>query len=308
MRRRATLTGVVGRGDGRGIPELASSTLQFDDGTTIETVIPPVPGITRGAEQVPVTFQFAEFDRCPICLAADPGSKEHVPPHSLGGSVLTTTCERCNNEFGSRYEPHAIAWYENALGNARVSGSTVPGKRHAGMYLFRLGSDGSVVLFQQGKYDNAVLDILSSGDAEITYEPVDVERAKLAFVKSAYLAACALVRRIPDGPKAKAIREELLRAREHPRGVPFMPGPAIRALKIGRNNGDARPGEIRLMIIHADESRELGVSINRRIIVDWPLDPLYFQVNVPSAPVSGRGMVGVQPPRDTQPTEARDGA
>ncbi|WP_168442826.1 HNH endonuclease [Microbacterium sp. PF5] len=279
------MTGVVGRADGRGVPELTSATLQFEDGTTIDTVPPPIEGVTRGAEHVPVAFEYAEFDRCPICLTPDPDSREHVPPHSLGGSVLTATCERCNNEFGSRYEPHALAWYENALGNARVSGSTVPGKRHAGTYLFRLGSDGSIVLFQQGKYDKAVLDILSNGDAEITYDPVDVERAKLAFVKSAYLAACVLVQRIPDGPKATTVREELLAAREHPRDAPFISGPAVRALKIGRNNGDAHPGEIRLMVIHADEGRELGVSFNRRIIVDWPLDPLYFQVSAPRLPV-----------------------
>lgn len=275
------MSAVTGRGDGRGVPELSRATLEFDDGTSIETFMPLASGVRRGAEHVPANFEYATFDRCPICLAPDPESKEHVPPHALGGSVLTLTCEKCNNEFGSRYETHALAWYENTLGSARVSGPGVPGKRHTGSYLYRHGSDGSVVLYQRGKVDKAVLDLLRTGDVEIDYEPVDLQRAKLGFVKSAYLAACALVRRIPDGPKANAVREELLAARGYPRERAFVPGPAVRSLKIGRSDVSPTPGEIKLMVVHLDDTRELAVSFNGAVIVDWPLDPLYRKVSPP---------------------------
>ena len=41
------------------------------------------------------------FDLCPICLDPEPTSEEHVPPQSLGGRVMTLTCNRCNNDLGT---------------------------------------------------------------------------------------------------------------------------------------------------------------------------------------------------------------
>lgn len=53
---------------------------------------------------------------CPLCLdglygidAVDTGelTREHVPPHSLGGRSLALTCRACNNDSGTLYDAEA---------------------------------------------------------------------------------------------------------------------------------------------------------------------------------------------------------
>ncbi|WP_286860067.1 MULTISPECIES: HNH endonuclease [Sphingobacterium] len=54
---------------------------------------------------------------CPICLKEFPVikgqmpaglTKEHVPPHSLGGGVKCYTCSTCNNTFGAKADSHLL--------------------------------------------------------------------------------------------------------------------------------------------------------------------------------------------------------
>src|SRR5690348_5394269 len=53
------------------------------------------------------------FDFCPICLSPEPRSREHVPPESLGGRVLTRLCEKCNNGLGARVEVELLDWRDD---------------------------------------------------------------------------------------------------------------------------------------------------------------------------------------------------
>jgi hypothetical protein len=83
-----------------------------------------------------------DFDRCPICLDPEPTSKEQVPPAALGGSVMTTTCTRCNNELGSRLEAPLLDWWEDAVGSVSLSHDEVPGARRAARVLLRQKDTG----------------------------------------------------------------------------------------------------------------------------------------------------------------------
>ncbi|MGE8423713.1 MAG: HNH endonuclease, partial [Sphingobacterium siyangense] len=59
----------------------------------------------------------ADIYACPICLKEFPVirgqmpaglTKEHVPPHSLGGGVKCYTCATCNNTFGAKADSHLL--------------------------------------------------------------------------------------------------------------------------------------------------------------------------------------------------------
>jgi hypothetical protein len=110
----------------------------MDDGSVLEAQMPTPQGVKVSGRLLPVDVEYFDCGECPICLVPSPSSREHVPPHSIGGNVRTLTCERSNNEFGSRFEPHLQAWYERSLGRVPISGGDVPGRRNGGEYLYRV--------------------------------------------------------------------------------------------------------------------------------------------------------------------------
>lgn len=122
---------VVGHGTARGMPEAFEITLARDDGTVLHARIPTPSGDRRTAGVLRGGPSFYNFGCCPICLTPEAVSREHVPPHSVGGSVLTTTCDRCNHEFGSRFEPSLNTWYERSV-SASITGCSVLGSRRLG--------------------------------------------------------------------------------------------------------------------------------------------------------------------------------
>ncbi|WP_226531843.1 HNH endonuclease [Microbacterium paraoxydans] len=272
---RGVIESVTGRANGRGVPEVSEAVLRLEDGSTLEVRMPRPVGTERKFQALPVAFEFVDFGVCPICLAPEPRSREHVPPHSVGGSVVTMSCETCNNEFGSKYEPHLRNWYENTIGKVRLSGKSVPGRRSVGEYLLRENASGGFVLFQHGKHDPAVSQILGEQGFEMSYEVVDTTRSHIAAVKTAYLASCVALRAIPQTPRADALRAELLAARDMPRDQRAELGDVARSIKVARSAHEPNPGEIVLMAA-ADEQPEspMVISFNRVFAVDWPLDPI----------------------------------
>ncbi|KRA24071.1 hypothetical protein ASD65_06255 [Microbacterium sp. Root61] len=225
----------------------------------------------------PVTFEFMDLGTCPICLTASPSSREHVPPHSIGGNVLTLTCERCNNEFGSKFEPHLQGWYENSIGKVKLSGAEVHGRRFAGEYLVRENAAGGFILFQQGSADAAVDQILQNGGSfEMTYPQADTTRTHIAAVKTAYLAACVTMRVVPNSPRAEALRAELLAARDAPRSQRLTLSPLMKSIRVARSAAEPAPSEIVLMFEQGTDqtSPRFVLSFNRVFAVDWPLEPI----------------------------------
>lgn len=271
----AVIRRVVGRGSGRGFPELNEVTLEKADGSLIEARIPPPNGEGVSYQILPVRVELQDFGECPICLTPDSGSREHVPPHEIGGTVLTYTCERCNNEFGSRYEPHLQTWYEYSLGRVAISGGDVRGHRSAGEFLVRETTDGQFMLFQVGRAAPEMRQILEAGQFDISYQAADMNAAHIAAIKSAYLAACLIVGEVPRTTVATKIRTELARAVGRPRGDRHRMSQRMQAIKLGRACVPPAPGEIVLL---EDAEGNHAIGFNRVFAVDWPIDPIDVQL------------------------------
>ncbi len=172
------------------------------------------------------------FDRCPICLDSTPMNKEHVPPVPLGGSVMTTTCARCNNELGSRLEASLIDWWQDAVGLVSLSHDDVRGARRAARVLLRQKETGEPVLLLR-PVDPAIRNRFGAGTQfSMSFTEPDRARYRLAALKSAYLTACLPLCSIPETPQAVPIRAELLAARDAPRKHRVRP---VRSAKVCRS-------------------------------------------------------------------------
>lgn len=84
-------------------------------------------------------YQFRGQFACPICLrlfnSIDELSDAHIVPQAMGGSLVTITCKKCNNEVGSTIESYEI---ERAKFNRTFSGD---GKNSWSVSLYPLHSN-----------------------------------------------------------------------------------------------------------------------------------------------------------------------
>jgi hypothetical protein len=189
---------------------------------------------------------------------------------------MTSTCAPCNNELGSKLDQPLADWFDHALGRIRFSGDAVPGRRSAGRLLFRQTESGEFVLFVDGGADPDLPRILGSGTGfSLEYAMPDLDRVRLALLKSAYLGACLLLGQIPQSDRANEIRAELLAAREASRTSPLTISEATKQLRHGRSYLPAGEPTIGLAVIAAaDGGLEFSISMANVLAVDWPLEPL----------------------------------
>jgi hypothetical protein len=214
-----------------------------------------------------------KFNQCPICLASAPTSNEHVPPAALGGSVMTTTCARSNNELGSRLEASLIDWWEDAVGSVSLSHHDVRGSRRAGRVLLRQKETGEPVLLLR-RVDAAIRNRFGPGTQfSMSFTEPDRARYRLAALKSAYLAVCLLLRLIPETPQAAAIRAELLAVRDAPRQHRVRASPLCDDLQIWQSHGPAVPGELALVRARPADAAApvIAISLARTLLVTWPI-------------------------------------
>lgn len=213
------------------------------------------------------------FGKCPICFEDDPQSKEHVPPRALGGSVMTTTCYRCNNDLGSRVEAPLLDWFEDAA-HVSLRGESAPGFRRAPRLLVRETDSGVPgLVFDKGKSDPKVAEILRLGAFELLEKPLDQNAVRLAALKSAYLAACLFLEGIPVSAKSIEARALLVAARDTNVPSELPHSRMLDELKIGRSFASAN-GRIELVVPKgSDNLNELTVSLMGTLSVSWPLEP-----------------------------------
>ncbi|MCX4639895.1 HNH endonuclease [Streptomyces platensis] len=216
-----------------------------------------------------------KFDRCPICLTPDPTTDEHVPPKSLGGSVMTSTCERCNNRFGSLLEATLTSWWEDAVGSVAFSHEEVRGARRTSRILHRQTEDGEfALLLDRGKMDREIQQkMVVDSTITMTYSLPDPRRYRLAAMKSAYLGACLITKSIPETAEANAIRDELMDVRELDSQQRPKISPLCRDLMIAKSQGPSTPGEIALVQTRPPNGGRpmFAISLARTLLVSWPI-------------------------------------
>lgn len=226
-------------------------------------------------EQVTITgLQIIEpmhFDRCPICLTPNPTSKEHIPPRSVGGRVMTLTCKPCNSDFGGRVEPDLYSWCLDALVNTRASGTGAPGRRRLPTVYRRETQDGQFILLVEGEVDPAVTTMLDAGDLTWEVRLPQMLLVRAAALKSAYLAACLTVRGIPDSPTSRKVRDLLRATRDGASPAEADPDGMLSGVRLARTL--RAPREHPVLLGH-DPANPSGrhIVLAGRIAVSWPLD------------------------------------
>lgn len=182
---------------------------------------------------------------CPLCLdglyvieAIEAGelTREHVPPHSLGGRSLALTCRTCNNDSGTFYDAEAekqqrmrsflAGRHQGPVrGTYTVNGVSHRGDIHLGPGhgdglapitfvganakegdpVIMAATDTGVALYLQSitkinnppeaaRFDQALGDAVDNQRLDLSFEPkirFSAERARVSWVRSAYLAAFA---------------------------------------------------------------------------------------------------------------------
>lgn len=229
-RRRHVVQRVEGRGSPgspKGLPLAARMLIDGPLGT-MNLRVPQPPGV-KVAGSLRAVVEGGRFSHCPICLVRHPDSREHVPQQGLGGKVMTYTCVRCNNGFGTRVEGALYDLHARAF-DVRVSSPLLPGSRSMARFLLRENDEGTPVHLQgRGRTDpevEAIFDqLVLSGDAEFTYRLPDPRAVRAALLKHAYIAACMAIREVPMDGYAAEIRAELLAARDTPRRQPLPDAP-----------------------------------------------------------------------------------
>lgn len=267
------ISAVRGRALGRGVPEAHTMTVETADGRTINARLPSQQGLipVRGRPVLGIVGP-ERFDRCPICGDLEPTSRDHVPPESMGGNLIVYTCTKCNNTFGTRYEAPFRNWYNGSVGTMRVRGPGTPGARVLGEVLLRQTDQGPDMLIPITEGDPAAWDIVESGQGRVSVRASDPSDIRIAAVKSAYLAACALLSEIPDTAQAVALRSELMALRDIPRGTTPEVGRVTASLRILRGPSEPKPGEIALVHLPTWKDRPYWISFNDTVFVEWPLE------------------------------------
>ena len=246
-----------------------------------EVVHGPAPGEQAIAVRRLRTVRAHHFDRCPICLRPEPADLEHVPPSSVGGTVMTTTCKRCNNRFGSLVEDELDAWLDGALTHIRFAseGSGVQGRRRSSPLLHRRTADGQFVLIAGVGAPPEVVQMLQHGEFEIDMAFPDPRRYRIAALKHAYLAACLHLGRIPDSPTADRVRAELIAARDATdhRSVPTSS--VAEELTLARSYRRHEAPAIALCEFRTPaKGWKVGILLAGSFLVCWPLPDIVADI------------------------------
>lgn len=278
---RAEVLHVVGRGgsDARGLSPVAELTLKHDDGRTM-AFRQFVPEGARNVTARPIGVVMPlDFGFCPICGDDSNLTKEHIPQRDLGGTVMTRTCQRCNNGLGSRVEEELRHWFDGAIFSVRFGGGGVRGKRKSARMLLRTTSSGEVALIQDaGKSHTDVRKIFASGAGEMDWREPDPRIWRVAVLKHAYLAACLALGDVPDTEHAAVLRGVLVQARDTTKGGVPASSNLAKTLRIYKSGRAAQgPTVVLAGLVDSDGSvLDWGLSLAGTLFVSWPLDAHLF--------------------------------
>ncbi|WFE19520.1 HNH endonuclease [Solwaraspora sp. WMMD937] len=223
-----------------------------------------------------------DYYACPCCLtaysreaiAAGVLTVEHVPPQGLGGRGLLLTCSKCNNSSGTHFDSHAIrrADAEDFM-RGKVTGRTLPATfRIDGIPLRGTAqwTEEGIQIFGVPKRNDrrvqdahfAALDAYAesgntSPNASFTvHARFDEARARLSWIRAAYLAAFAAIGYV------YIWREVMYPVREQ------LKNPDARILPTYMfRRPEAAPDERRILLVdEPDELRCVAVSMGEHTV------------------------------------------
>lgn len=279
-----TIVGAEGRQLTRkGLPLAHSTVMSSVDHPRLDFRLPGTHGEDPWSYLPVAQIGRLDFDTCPICLSSENLTNEHVPPEKLGGGVLTRTCQPCNNIFGV-LEDGLLARVEGRATMHLRSAVLPDGERRVKNVIVRQAENGTLMLSTwNGWWPPHVGDVLERlGDFSYRFEiPCDCV-AYAAIIKSAYLAACVALGRIPapeTEPVASALRAQLLRWRDstdpHLKMAPYF-----NRLHV-RYNAPIR--EDSAVTLCEATHVETGVKhevlrLGSQLVIDWPIDAAQITV------------------------------
>lgn len=246
--------------------------IDLDEGRVLDMSTRPPPGAEEVAVELVRPIAASVFDACPIC--GDPATDdEHVPPRSLGGRVMTKTCEPCNNRLGTRVEADLADWFDQALTLPAFSGGAVRGWRHSARILWRITPNDEFVLVIDGNADPGVIDLLRSGQVDLAAGLPNRNRYHLALLKHMYLAAC--LERGGPTPDGAAIRADLISARDAVDRDSIRDSRIALGLHVLRIDGPAAAsaGPLAVAVAQVDDAQIEGVLLAGSVFVSWTSDP-----------------------------------
>lgn len=148
---------------------------------------------------------------CPICLNEFPVikgempvglTKEHVPPHSLGGGVKCYTCATCNNTFGANADSNLLKGIQlnektffSSLKDQKVRLFSQTGEMFQGQV--STNDDGTFTIYHSKKNNHPIklekfIKTVDEGSV-LNFTPiipkVDLHLLNVGLLKSAYLFA-----------------------------------------------------------------------------------------------------------------------
>lgn len=280
----------------RGLPAIQEMHVELQDGSSLNFTL-PASGRQGQLDLVTEIFPMS-FARvglpwtpvCPICLGPRPLSKEHVPQGPLGGREMTTTCKRCNNVLGSRFEGELQDWFDGALVNVKFEHPDVRGARR-GPRIYVLDSPGGFALIPGDELAVEVDTMLRAGTFDLHYRQPDPRRFRIALLKHAYLAACLYLGYVPDIDDAVAVREALIGVRDAPKRMVPPEEPLAQRLAVYRSGQPASGPPLAIVRTQpadiANGVPEYLISLAGSLFVSWP----FSEVPARRAPGLGVGLI-----------------
>jgi hypothetical protein len=275
-----------------GLPKVAEIHLELADGRELRANAFPKARMSEPVMAVGVcVIRPGRFGVCPICLEKPGNTDEHVPPRGFGGAVMTGTCEDCNNKLGSRTEAAMQDWYDHAVRiHYTVDGDRKPFGHTRAINLTT--DDGEFVLMPEQGGPGDLGRHFQSGN-QVTMHTVfpRPEEYLNGLLKNAYLAACLMLRAVPDVPSAHEIRAELLAARDTASRADVVLGPHARSLRVGLTGEPSHPPNLGLMkLLPNDDQPRYVLALAGTVIAHWPfpeIEPLSTPTQVAQTPSDG---------------------
>lgn len=144
---------------------------------------------------------------------------EHVPPEAIGGRVMTSTCDRCNNQLGSLIDRPFVDSMFGRFGSFKLSteGSNgVKGFRSYRNVRLAGGKDHERAVWIDGEKNSGLAQLLAGATRfEAEMKIPDPKAVVLGELKNLYLACCVIAGEILSGETAERLRADLVAVRDN---------------------------------------------------------------------------------------------